>query len=311
MRGVFIILPVVLFLFMGCIKPPAEYWQINKERILAVKAYSPQITDESAVILEAVAFSPHGPVEISKIKWMAFSIENVSLYSRGEESLKPAGSFFLPVGNIVAYFPPVTPGTYWVGVFLDDDPEHPTLKQVERVTETTNRNPIIRAVKITPSRVVSPEEKIEEVRLEVDATDPDGDSVTYSWFVVNGSLSGCTKRSEVWNIEGLKGYNQIFVVARDRRGGIDWKMAEIYAGKKGSASWIESGGMLYPLPSTSSYPSVFTYSVEIYPDSSERGFHINFLKPVTDENATSLARWYLGFTTCNPCNMEFHLLENR
>ncbi len=306
MRKVFLFSIVIIF--VGCIKEPAEYWQINKPRILAIKAYSPQITDEAFTLVEALAFSPSGPiVDVSKIKWLAVSVKNVSLYSRGEEKMRLAGFFLFPEGPLVVYFPPSTTGTYWVGAYLDGDTNHISLKQIDRVNKVDNRNPEIEKLTILPSHII--DNDLNDLSLKVDAYDPDSDKLTFSWFVVNGKLSGCTKSIEKWTIKGLSGYNQIFVVARDRKGGIDWKMGEIFIGKNNSKRWAISGGVLYPLPATIDYPTVFTYSVKINRDKSQRGFHIDFIQPVTTDDAITLDRWYLGFVSCNPCNMRFRILK--
>ncbi|GEM_PF-6618160 len=298
---------VLIFLFVlpSCFSPPHEYWKIDKPRILAVKAYKPEVVT-GGTFLEALAFSSEGPVLPQNIYWVAFSLKNVSLYSMGKEKVRPAGTILPPVGNFVFYTPPVTPGEYWVAVKLKENNTTLFLKSVKRVTEVTNSNPSIKDLVINPSPLVSDE--IKKVTLNVVPYDPDGDTVYYSWFVVNGSLTGCTKSSEEWDVSGLTGYNQVFVVARDRRGGIDWRMGEIYRGKI-EGVWVESGGMLYPLPgSVSVYSSPFTYSVTIVKTDDERGFRINFLQPATG-STTTLDRWYLGFTSCNPCNMVFRVVK--
>ncbi len=299
----------LLFLSYGCTSQPADYWQINKPRILAIKSYSPQVTSEEYVPVEVLAYSPDGPISPLDIKWFALSVEDISLYSRGDAKVRLAGFFVPPIGVYAYYFPPVTPGTYWIGAILEDDVKHPSMKEIARVTEVTNRNPDISDVEILPSPVLSPDFS-DDLTLIAHAGDPDGDELTYSWFVVDGRLTGCTRASEEWDVSGLSGYNQVFVVARDRKGGIDWKMAEIYRGDSDNETWLESGGMLYPVPDTSGYSGTITYSVSITRDSSERGFTIAFLKPVTgDTESTTLSRWYLGFTSCSPCVMRFRVIS--
>lgn len=58
-----------------------------------------------------------------------------------------------------------------------------------------------------------------EVRLDVNAIDPDGDSLNYEYSSTEGIISG-TGRSVLWDLDGLpRGPHKVHVTVRDGKGG--------------------------------------------------------------------------------------------
>ena len=308
-KNFFFIIIVLSVLVSSCVEPPVAEWEINKERILAVKSYPAQTTTNA--VLEALAFGPNGPAEPFDIFWRGSSINDVSDYSKNRDTAKTSGTIIPPIGNRVTYQLPETEGTYWAITILKDNPHVITLKEVYKVTEVTNRNPKLSDL-IFDKRFFPGNDTEKEINVSVNFNDPDNDKLLFSWFVTAGSLNGCNTNKEIWKIKKSAGYNEIFVVARDGKGGIDWKVGEIYVGDYQDKNWVESGGILYPTDlSLSTYPDTFTYEVTVVKDSSsDRGFKIDFGNRVTESvDAITLDKVFLNFESCSLCKMIFHKVK--
>ncbi len=75
---------------------------------------------------------------------------------------------------------------------------------------TQNRSPVVALVISSNTR--------ERVELRAEASDPDGDPFTYTWYV-NGDKAGATKSSVYWN-DPPAGQHTVRVVVSDGRGGM-------------------------------------------------------------------------------------------
>ena len=86
-----------------------------------------------------------------------------------------------------------------------------------------NRPPIIDSFTSSSSKIeicpFFPENGKPEVRLVVNAKDPDGDKLSYEYSISEGILSG-KEESVVWNLDGLPhGPHKVRVTVRDGKGG--------------------------------------------------------------------------------------------
>lgn len=84
------------------------------------------------------------------------------------------------------------------------------------LTPATNSNPIISS--ISGASTVSAGGS---VSLTCNATDPDGDPLTYSWSCTEGTLSSSTGRSVTWYAPEVSGSASVSVTVRDGQSGSD------------------------------------------------------------------------------------------
>lgn len=80
----------------------------------------------------------------------------------------------------------------------------------------TNHDPIISSISGATSVYIR-----ESVPLVCNASDPDNDSLTYTWTCTNGSLSASTGKSINWYAPGSSGSTTVSVTVRDGEGGSD------------------------------------------------------------------------------------------
>jgi len=309
MRILFFCISIVISLFNSCVKAPVPQWMINKERVLAIKSYPAETTENA--LLEALAVGPNGAVDPFAVFWVGSSMDNVSNFSKGKEKNKFSGKIMPPIGNLVSYFLPVTPGNYMAIAILKNNKQVINLKEINKVTEVTNRNPVINDL-IFSKRILSQNDIKDNIKISADYFEPDNDKVKFSWYVTDGTILGCSTQIEEWSVDKRVGYHDIFAVTRDKKGGIDWKAGEVFVGSIQDRVWLESGGILYPADiSFKTYPDTFTYTVSVLQEDSMRGFKIKFFTPVTVPVAdtVTLDRIYLKFDSCSGCNMVFRKVK--
>ena len=88
---------------------------------------------------------------------------------------------------------------------------------------SANKSPVVQAA-CEPCRVP----RGGEVRLKADASDPDGDAITYGWSAPQGTFTGATDGPEaLWTAPDRIGRVVIRVAVRDNRGGTTVKEVEV------------------------------------------------------------------------------------
>ena len=64
--------------------------------------------------------------------------------------------------------------------------------------------------------------------VSVEASDPDGDALTYRWSTASGTLAGTAERQSQWTAPMQEGAVPVTVEVRDARGGIATDAVTIY-----------------------------------------------------------------------------------
>lgn len=64
--------------------------------------------------------------------------------------------------------------------------------------------------------------------VTVEATDPDGDALTFRWRAASGTLAGSAERQSTWTAPMEEGAVPLTVEVRDGRGGIATDAVTIY-----------------------------------------------------------------------------------
>lgn len=118
-------------------------------------------------------------------------------------------------GSIVTYVAPLHVGEWDVEVHVRDNKGGNAVKRIE-IDVATNEPPEISRVRAQPG-VVLPDQS---ATITCTAEDADGDSLTYTWSAVEGSISG-SGNVITWTAPGHAGYFEIEVTVDDSRGGTD------------------------------------------------------------------------------------------
>ena len=115
-------------------------------------------------------------------------------------------------GSTVSWTAPATIGTYTVTVSVSDG-KGGTVTRGISIT-VTNRNPAISSLTATPATVNSGG----SAAIGCTASDPDGDTFTYSWTYTGGSISG-TASTVTWTAPSAFGIYIVTVIVSDGKGG--------------------------------------------------------------------------------------------
>lgn len=116
-------------------------------------------------------------------------------------------------GSVATYFAPAGEGDYQISVVVNDG-ELDSLVSTITVTVFRNDLPVISSI------IIDPEEPVanEVVKLQVFASDPDGDKLSYDWVAEKGSISG-TGSKIFWTAPDEVGFYEITVTVFDTHGG--------------------------------------------------------------------------------------------
>ena len=134
-------------------------------------------------------------------------------------------------------------GEFKCQININDPTDTYTLKANATNTEGTSSDSIDLSWGCTPTN--NPPEITEIIMLAMNpvvglpydvsanATDPDGDTLTYAWSVSGGTIDDPTVNPMVWTTPGFDGFYEITLVVDDGNGGTDTKIESV---------------LIYPLP---------------------------------------------------------------
>jgi hypothetical protein len=115
-------------------------------------------------------------------------------------------------GNTVAWTAPSTFGIYNVTAIVSDGKGGTATQSV--YIAVTNNNPQISSLTATPASVVTGGNST----IRCTASDPDGDTLTYSWTYSGGSISG-TGSAITWTAPSTAGTYTVTAIVSDGKGG--------------------------------------------------------------------------------------------
>jgi hypothetical protein len=117
------------------------------------------------------------------------------------------------VGNSITWTAPNKSGQYNVTVTVSDD-KGGSVQAIIPITVSANRSPIISSLVANPSEILYEGSTI----LTCIATDPDGDTVRYTWSASEGSITGVGS-SVTWTAPNRSGQYSVTVIVSDSKGG--------------------------------------------------------------------------------------------
>ncbi len=131
------------------------------------------------------------------------------------------------IGRMV-WTTPTSPCTCTLTLTVNDG-RGGTDTQIETVQVTTpNRPPVLGEIEITGKMATPPYYTNEEYRISVPASDPDGDTLSFSWSVTGGNIPNPTVNPATWNTPSSSGYYTITVTVNDGRGGTASRSKTVY-----------------------------------------------------------------------------------
>ncbi len=186
-----------------------------------------------------------------------------------------------PADNSVVEASISSPGTYTVRVEVEDGrggDDSDTIRFTIGSSGGKNRDP-------TVSLSISPDNPVEGERIEfkANASDPDGDPLTYRWFL-NGDESTVNDRSVVWE-QPRAGNHTIRVLVSDGRGG---------TAERTRSFTVTDGRQSSPEPPVGNRDPEIIGEIEMSSDSPVLDERITFSIKATDPDQDSLTySWYL------------------
>jgi len=115
-------------------------------------------------------------------------------------------------GSTVTWTAPATPGIYTLTAIASDGKGGTATRSIS--ITATNRNPQISSLTATPVSVVTGGSST----VKCTASDPDGDTLTYSWIYAGGSISG-TGSTVTWTAPSTFGIYIVTAIVSDGKGG--------------------------------------------------------------------------------------------
>ena len=125
-------------------------------------------------------------------------------------------------GSSVTWMAPAAEGTYSIGVTVDDGKGGSSTRDISVTVAQVNSPPSITSV--TPGSATVPPGGSTSVTCT--ATDPDGDTLTYSWQASLGTISG-SGSSVTWDAPMTEGIYSIQCDVEDGRGGNDHQSTSV------------------------------------------------------------------------------------
>ena len=121
-------------------------------------------------------------------------------------------------GDVIAWTAPDTLGEYTITVVVKDDKGSEATSSVTiTVTDKPNRPPIIHGVTCPDCTNGTQASKWKTYSIQCDASDPEGDVLSYEWSVTIGKISG-EGHLVTWQTFDQSGYAVIMVKVRDNKG---------------------------------------------------------------------------------------------
>jgi len=132
------------------------------------------------------------------------------------------GSIANPNINPVVWTTTSTPGFYDITVTVNDG-RGGTDSLTENVEVTApNRAPVLGDIAITEQKTGYPAAYIytnQTYNISVPASDPDGDTLNFSWSATGGTVNNSNSNPAIWKAPGAQGYYTINISVNDGRGG--------------------------------------------------------------------------------------------
>jgi hypothetical protein len=123
-----------------------------------------------------------------------------------------AGGSISGTGSTVTWTAPSTFGIYIVTAIVSDGKGGTATQSVS--IAVTNNNPLISSLTATPATLVTGGNST----IRCTASDPDGDTLAYSWTYTGGSISG-TGSTITWTAPSTAGTYTVTVIVSDGKGG--------------------------------------------------------------------------------------------
>ena len=124
------------------------------------------------------------------------------------------GGIISSTENIANWTAPDFAGEFVIGVTVDDG-EGGTVAKSLTLTVTTNQRPVVSSITAEPATLG----RGETSKITCDASDPDGDELTYTWEVKGGTITG-TGNTATWQAPSVGGEFVIGVSISDGKGGV-------------------------------------------------------------------------------------------
>ncbi|NPE31463.1 hypothetical protein HNV12_26600 [Methanococcoides sp. SA1] len=119
-------------------------------------------------------------------------------------------------GTSINWRSPNTEGTYTVSCSVEDENGGKDNQNVDIVVENTNESPVISSIIANPSTLGFDEVSV----ITCNATDPEGDNLTYNWQSTHGTISG-DGTSINWRSPNTEGTYTVSCSVEDENGGED------------------------------------------------------------------------------------------
>jgi len=170
--------------------------------------------NDAPVILYLRAQKQISPLETSQIR--CFTAESNDYMLNYEWSA--TGGQIQGKGDIVAWTAPDTTGEYTITVVVSNSRGGKATSSVSiLVTHEPNRPPIVHSVTCQDCTNEAQASEWETYSILCDASDPEGDNLTYQWSVTMGKITG-DGHLATWQTLGESGYAVIMVKVIDNKG---------------------------------------------------------------------------------------------
>ncbi len=176
--------------------------------------HEPQQADTPVIINSLRAQKEVAPSETLRISCGA-TAENTAIASY---EWSATGGQIQGKGDVVAWTAPDTLGDYAITVVVRDNKDGKATSSVTiTVTDKPNRPPIIHGVTCPDCTNGTQASKWKTYSIQCDASDPEGDVLSYEWSVTIGKISG-EGYLVTWQTTDQSGYAVIMVKVRDSKG---------------------------------------------------------------------------------------------